>query len=62
MASNHNDLTFLTLEHAARFSSGPFVDCFNEDKCQDLKIGGQWRLRESEFRKWIADNENLTLS
>ncbi|TMA08099.1 MAG: helix-turn-helix domain-containing protein [Deltaproteobacteria bacterium] len=65
MTSTHTDLSFLTLGQAANIlqvSKRTLHRLIQRKQMPGLKIGGQWRIRESEFSKWVAANEKLTLS
>jgi excisionase family DNA binding protein len=62
MASTHKDLKFLTLEQAAdllQVSKRTLHRLIQTKRMPCLKIGGQWRIRESEFKKWVEENEKL---
>jgi len=65
MTSTHTDLSFLTLGQAANIlqvSKRTLHRLIQRKQMPGLKIGGQWRIRESEFNKWVVANEKLTLS
>lgn len=57
------DLTFLTLAEAAgvlQVSKRTVSRLIKQKKIPALKVGTQWRIRESEFKKWVEKNETLT--
>jgi excisionase family DNA binding protein len=65
MTGTHTDLYFLTLEQAANIlqvSKRTLHRLIRSKQMPALKIGGQWRIRESEFNRWVAGNEKLTFS
>lgn len=56
------ELKFITLEEAARMlqiSKRTVFRMVHRRTIPALRVGGQWRIRESEFRKWIEGKENL---
>ena len=60
MAGNSKDLKFLTLEQAAEIlqvSKRTVHRLIQRKQMPGFKIGGQWRIRESEFKKWVEQNE-----
>jgi excisionase family DNA binding protein len=60
MAGNSNNLKFLTLEQAAEIlqvSKRTVHRLIQRKRMPGFKIGGQWRIRESEFKKWVEQNE-----
>lgn len=62
MSSVSADLKFLTLEEAARMlqiSKRTAFRMVHHKTIPAIKVGGQWRIRESEFRKWVEGKENL---
>jgi excisionase family DNA binding protein len=55
------DLTFLTLADAAtalQISKRTVSRLIKQKKIPALKVGTQWRIRESEFKKWVEKSEN----
>jgi excisionase family DNA binding protein len=52
------ELRFLTLEQAAgilQVSKRTLQRLIQRRQMPSLKIGGQWRIPESEFMKWVAE-------
>lgn len=65
MSSSRRELSFLTLGEAAlivRVSQRILHRMIRQKRMLALKIGGQWRIRESQFTKWVEHKENLTSS
>lgn len=65
MAITTKDLKFLTLEQAAdllKVSKRTLHRMIHTKRMPGVKIGGQWRIRESEFKKWVVENEKITSS
>jgi excisionase family DNA binding protein len=61
MANTSVELKFLTLEQAAKIlqvSKRTLHRLIRSKQMPGLKIGGQWRIRESEFRKWVGETKN----
>ena len=61
MPDSNEDLKFLTLNEAARIlqvSKRTLFRMVQDKKIPALKVGGQWRIRESQFVKWIEGREN----
>lgn len=61
----HKELKFLTLEQAAdllQVSKRTLHRLIQTGRMPGVKIGGQWRIRESEFKKWVEENEKLSCS
>jgi excisionase family DNA binding protein len=55
------ELKFLTLLEAAEMlqvSKRTLLRMIQQKEVPACKIGGQWRIRESQFRKWIEDKEH----
>jgi len=53
----------LTLAEAARLlhvSTRTVQRMIRAKELPALKVGGQWRLRESQLRQWIENRENLS--
>lgn len=54
------ELRFLTLREAAemlRLSKRTPLRMIQHRELPALKIGGQWRIRESHFRSWVERKE-----
>jgi excisionase family DNA binding protein len=62
MSNVSSELKFLTLEEAARMlqiSKRTVFRMIHRKTVPVIKVGGQWRIRESQFKKWIEGKENL---
>ncbi len=60
MPNPKEELKFLTLNEAARIlqvSKRTLFRMVQDRKIPALKVGGQWRIRESQFVKWIEGRE-----
>lgn len=56
-----DELKLLTLEAAAEIlqvSKRTLLRMIQKREVPAFKIGGQWRIRESQFRKWVEQKEN----
>jgi excisionase family DNA binding protein len=56
-----DDLTLLTLSEAAEIlqvSKRTLVKMVRHKEVPAFKLGGQWRVRESQLKKWIELQEN----
>jgi excisionase family DNA binding protein len=56
-------MRLLTLAEAARLlhvSTRTVQRMIRAKELPALKVGGQWRLRESQLRQWIENRENLS--
>ncbi|MGH7774350.1 MAG: helix-turn-helix domain-containing protein [Candidatus Binatia bacterium] len=63
MSNDHMELKLLTLAEAAavlQVSKRTLLRMIQQKEVPAFKVGGQWRLRESQFRKWVNDKENST--
>ncbi len=63
--SAHKELKFFTLEQAAdmlQVSKRTLHRLIQSKQMPGLKIGGQWRIRESEFKRWVEHNEKIVAS
>ena len=61
MSSTQEDLKLLTLEAAAEIlqvSKRTLLRMIQKKEVPAFKVGGQWRIRESQFRKWVEHKEN----
>jgi excisionase family DNA binding protein len=55
------ELKLLTLSEAAailQISKRTLLRMIQQGDVPAFKVGGQWRIRESQFRKWIELHEN----
>jgi len=56
-----DELKLLTLEAAAeilQISKRTLLRMIQKRDVPAFKVGGQWRIRESQFRKWVEQKEN----
>lgn len=62
MNHERDELRLMTLTEAAailQVSKRTLLRMIQEKDVPAFKIGGQWRIRESQFRKWVEQKENL---
>jgi len=62
MSNDHSELRLLTLTEAAailQVSKRTLIRMIQQKEMPAFKVGGQWRIRESQFRKWVEHKENL---
>ena len=62
MSRSHEQHRLLTLVAAAivlRVSTHTLLRVIQLKKVPALKVGGQWRIRESRFKKWVGQKENM---
>ena len=56
MNNTQEELRLITLEEAAevlQISKRTLLRMIQKKEVPAFKVGGQWRIRESQFRKWI---------
>lgn len=61
MGNTQDELRLLTLEEAAEIlqvSKRTLLRMIQKKEVPAFKVGGQWRIRESQFRKWVEGKEN----
>ena len=61
MENDLNRLRLLTLPEAAELlhvSTRTLQRMIRRNELPALKVGGQWRVRESQLTKWIQGREN----
>ncbi len=61
MGNTQDELRLLTLEAAAgilQVSKRTLLRMIQKREVPAFKVGGQWRIRESQFRKWVEGKEN----
>ena len=61
MGNTQEEFRLLTLEAAAEIlqvSKRTLMRMIQKKEVPAFKIGGQWRIRESQFRKWVENKEN----
>jgi excisionase family DNA binding protein len=62
MGEELTELRFLTLAEAAiilQVSKRTILRMIQKKEVPALKVGGQWRLRESQLRRWAEEKENV---
>ena len=62
MNSDHEELRLLTLGEGAailQVSKRTLLRMIQKREVPAFKVGGQWRIRESQFRKWVEGKEHL---
>jgi excisionase family DNA binding protein len=62
MSEEQTELRFLTLAEAAiilQVSKRTILRMIQKKEVPALKVGGQWRLRESQLRRWAEEKENV---
>lgn len=62
MNGEQTELKFLTLAEAAtilQVSKRTILRMIQKKDVPALKVGGQWRLRESQLKRWAEEKENL---
>ncbi len=62
MTNDHAELKLLTLAEAAailQVSKRTLLRMIQQREVPAFKVGGQWRIRESQFRKWVEGKESL---
>ena len=61
MGNTQEEFRLLTLEAAAgilQVSKRTLMRMIQKKEVPAFKVGGQWRIRESQFRKWVENKEN----
>lgn len=61
MNNSQDELRLLTLEETAeilQISKRTLLRMIQKKEVPAFKVGGQWRIRESQFRKWVEDKEH----
>ena len=62
MNGEQTELRFLTLAEAAtilQVSKRTILRMIQKKDVPALKVGGQWRLRESQLKRWAEEKEGL---
>ena len=60
--SAFQELKLLTLSEAAmilQLSKRTLLRMIQQREVPAFKVGGQWRIRESQFRRWVEQKESL---
>ena len=61
MSLEQTELRFMTLAEAAavlQISKRTILRMIQKGAVPALKVGGQWRIRESQLRRWAEDKES----
>jgi excisionase family DNA binding protein len=61
MENTEQELRLITLEAAAailQVSKRTLLRMIQKREVPAFKVGGQWRIRESQFRKWVEYKES----
>jgi PTS system nitrogen regulatory IIA component len=61
MNGEQTELKFLTLAEAAmilQVSKRTILRMIQKKEVPALKVGGQWRLRESQLKRWAEEKES----
>jgi len=61
MNNSQDELRLLTLKDAAenlQISKRTLLRMIQKKDVPAFKVGGQWRIRESQFRRWVEQKEN----
>ncbi|OGQ77514.1 MAG: hypothetical protein A3F90_06345 [Deltaproteobacteria bacterium RIFCSPLOWO2_12_FULL_60_19] len=62
MSTAETELRFMTLAEAAavlQISKRTILRMIQKGQVPALKVGGQWRIRESQLRRWAEDRESV---
>jgi excisionase family DNA binding protein len=62
MNGEQMELRFLTLAEAAiilQVSKRTILRMIQKKEVPALKVGGQWRMRESQLRRWAEEKESV---
>lgn len=60
MNNEYSELKLLTLTEAAailQVSKRTLLRMIQQREVPAFKVGGQWRIRESQFRRWVEERE-----
>ncbi|TMA09809.1 MAG: helix-turn-helix domain-containing protein [Deltaproteobacteria bacterium] len=60
--SAFQELKLLTLSEAAmilQLSKRTLLRMIQQREVPAFKVGGQWRIRERQFRRWVEQKESL---
>lgn len=60
MTNNHTEIRLITLAEAAailQVSKRTLLRMIQKRDVPAFKVGGQWRIRESEFKRWVEHKE-----
>jgi excisionase family DNA binding protein len=62
MSNGHAELRLLTLGEASailQVSKRTLLRMIQRKEVPAFKVGGQWRIRENQFRRWVKHKDNL---
>ena len=65
MTGEQTELRFLTLAEAAiilQVSKRTILRMIQKKEVPALKVGGQWRLRESQLKRWAEEKETVLVA
>jgi excisionase family DNA binding protein len=65
MNGEQTELRFLTLAEAAiilQVSKRTILRMIQKKEVPALKVGGQWRLRESQLKRWAEEKETVLVA
>ena len=61
MSNTQEEFRLLTLEASAEIlqvSKRTLMRMIQKKEVPAFKVGGQWRIRESQFKKWVENKEH----
>ena len=61
MSNDHADLRLLILAEEGenlQLSKRSLIKMIQKKEVPGFKVGGRWRIRESQFRNWVKHKEN----
>ncbi|OGP30918.1 MAG: hypothetical protein A2038_00710 [Deltaproteobacteria bacterium GWA2_57_13] len=61
MNDNHMEMRLITLAEAAsllQVSKRTLLRMIQKKEVPAFKVGGQWRIRETQFKEWVDNKAN----
>lgn len=61
MSDNHTEIRLITLAEAAsllQVSKRTLLRMIQKREVPAFKVGGQWRIRETQFKEWVENKAN----
>lgn len=61
MSDNHTEIRLITLAEAAsllQVSKRTLLRMIQKKEVPAFKVGGQWRIRETQFKEWVENKAN----
>jgi len=61
MNDNHTEMRLITLAEAAsllQVSKRTLLRMIQKKEVPAFKVGGQWRIRETQFKEWVDNKAN----